>query len=987
MTKDFPVVQFKPATVDDFRTSLYGLSSLGLPGQERISLVYNGTEYEPLLVSKSQHPILKGIYDRVRRKPKNLRYRYVATYMDNFIRTNIHLLDNQMTPNDRNALLHQRSHFLKNQEMVKTIDEFISDEDARVTAEQKKAYSDAIQKATTDAAQILGDAKTTAEEIKKQAALDGKALIAEKLATRQEKEKSMLATLSQRKQKREESVSHGSVLFTPDINFYRQGIGINLANSELVVFPNEKTLPGISLETDLIFDMVNDILHSKAVRLLEFKKIACFVENMKNLSNVMKTHFVLGDFLANCMFSYAQHHKLFNDLMAVDENYIPLPFLRKAEEKHLKEAIQTVIKFKPTILLHPAVADWLVTLRVDQLREAGLVPVNVTHSAGTRMYVIHESLLNFSTELKAAKETQEGAIQWDAGTYDIAALEKVIKWFHIKKEEEGKWFHKKTIELTEKNVDTIFNISTSYGITSLAAECEDMILKNNMNKDGIGAIHEYVNKKMGIRDPDILKLINDNRLDLITEMKLHSPSSADLAYIRKHFPQLVKLEVEGISYESLEALKGLKLTKLRLHGCGSDFAKLNLAPFVPELDELHLSNVGLTEENLPYISKFKVRSLIISEIWDCPKTGLDLKHFSSLPQLEALSLSGQSYHLLIKEGTFKELASLKNLRKLRLPKTSFTDQDMMALSSQLTVLDLSHCKVTSTIFERICTMSGLQILNLSHTNVNDDGLKSISNKLPNLQELDLSGCKNINGSQILNYVAQCRELRKLILAECGVSGWEWQNLEALNQLQELDFSSGAMNDHDLHQLTTVCASRLRRLILANNRGITDAGCRKLSACKQLQELDLSGSQVTGEGIRSLPELRTLLLKNCHNIQDLTLLDELPRLSHVDLSECNKLDVESIMGLVKKFTQLEILGLSGCKNINDDCLHVLLELTQLRKLYLSKCNNITKKFVPDLLKLTFLSHLDLECHELTGEYMDTLTFPHGLKVNRNYKSRI
>lgn len=102
------------------------------------------------------------------------------------------------------------------------------------------------------------------------------------------------------------------------------------------------------------------------------------------------------------------------------------------------------------------------------------------------------------------------------------------------------------------------------------------------------------------------------------------------------------------------------------------------------------------------------------------------------------------------------------------------------------------------VVEHLAALNGLQSLDLSHTAISDAGLQDLVEVLTDIKSLDLSFCS-------------------------VVTNWGVEHLTKLTALQTLNLS---------------------------HIEVTDAGLQHLQGLTNLKALDLSWTQVTGEGLCS-----------------------------------------------------------------------------------------------------------------------------------------
>ena len=117
-----------------------------------------------------------------------------------------------------------------------------------------------------------------------------------------------------------------------------------------------------------------------------------------------------------------------------------------------------------------------------------------------------------------------------------------------------------------------------------------------------------------------------------------------------------------------------------------------------------------------------------------------MRHLAKLTDLEVLQLSDHFITTIkLRDTGLEQIASLTNLRELRLPLTEVKGKALGPFR-KLRFLDLSFAPVDDAGIKNVEGMAELSKLYLRDTQVSDDGLKSLSS-LHQLTELDLHGTR------------------------------------------------------------------------------------------------------------------------------------------------------------------------------------------------------------------------------------------------------
>ena len=117
-------------------------------------------------------------------------------------------------------------------------------------------------------------------------------------------------------------------------------------------------------------------------------------------------------------------------------------------------------------------------------------------------------------------------------------------------------------------------------------------------------------------------------------------------------------------------------------------------------------------------------------------------------------------------------------------------------------------------------MRQLRCLEISSPLFNGEGLNAVCATLPQLQELDISGCTDIGDADLV----------------C---------LTSLSGLRRLRLP-GQLTDKSMTYLKDLRS--LEELSVAHNEGITDRGIAELSVFRNLRSLDVSGTKVTAASL-------------------------------------------------------------------------------------------------------------------------------------------
>lgn len=140
-------------------------------------------------------------------------------------------------------------------------------------------------------------------------------------------------------------------------------------------------------------------------------------------------------------------------------------------------------------------------------------------------------------------------------------------------------------------------------------------------------------------------------------------------------------------------------------------------------------------------------------------------------------------------------------------------------------------------------------------------------------------------------------------------------------------------------------------------------------CEEISEASISM-------LRYLPQLESVLLRNCEAIYSLKSLGECKSLKKIDLTYNSHLDFHALKSL-QQLPNLESLVLSENSSLEDTHLRWLAGMDNLRELSLQECESLTDESVTYLQEIKGLKSLRLSANpRLTGELFEQL--PEGLE---------
>ncbi|KAI3691952.1 hypothetical protein L6452_31755 [Arctium lappa] len=288
----------------------------------------------------------------------------------------------------------------------------------------------------------------------------------------------------------------------------------------------------------------------------------------------------------------------------------------------------------------------------------------------------------------------------------------------------------------------------------------------------------------------------------------------------------------------------------------------------------------------------------------------------SLKALRVLEISGARSLNELKQEFFNNMPKLQSLHLSELQITSLPESVYSLAELQwLVIKDCPHL----TRVKNLAKLKHLMVLDLSG-NVSLDYVDKNFLEFKNLQILNLSNTM-VSTTPLLRNL---EKLTHLLLCDCKKLG-RLRSLTSLGSLQTLDLF-GSTNFEEFH----------------------DPSLRNLSS---LRTLNLSGT--TLERLpTNVANPRCLYLKNCLRLQQLSCIEPLVDLEVLDLSGSKNLnDIED--DFFDRMTCLRVLNLS---ETNVKVLPSLSNLSNLRELFLSRCPSLIE--LPSLESATRLEVLDV-----------------------------
>ncbi|KAK1629403.1 hypothetical protein QYE76_003718 [Lolium multiflorum] len=369
-------------------------------------------------------------------------------------------------------------------------------------------------------------------------------------------------------------------------------------------------------------------------------------------------------------------------------------------------------------------------------------------------------------------------------------------------------------------------------------------------------------------------------------------------------------------------------------------------------------------------------------------------------KLASLNLS----YTMISKDCLPAIMKLPNLEVLSLVGCVGIDDDALAsleneCSKSLKVLDMSNCQnVTDEgVSSVVKAMPNLLELNLSYCCHVTPSMGKCFQMIPKLQTLKLEGCKFMTDG--LKYIGiSCASLRELSLSKCsGLTDTDLSFVVSrLKSLLKLDITCNRnITDASLAAITSSCPS-LISLKMESCSHVSSEGLRMIGKrCSQLEELDITDSDLDDEGLKALSgcsKLSSLKIGICMKISDEGLMHigkSCPELRDIDLYRSGAISDEGVTQIAQGCPMLESINLSYCTEITDLSLAALSKCAKLNTLEIRGCPSVSSVGLSEIATgCRLLAKLDIKkCFAINDVGMLFLSqFSHSLRqINLSYCS--
>ncbi|KFB51187.1 hypothetical protein ZHAS_00019449 [Anopheles sinensis] len=338
------------------------------------------------------------------------------------------------------------------------------------------------------------------------------------------------------------------------------------------------------------------------------------------------------------------------------------------------------------------------------------------------------------------------------------------------------------------------------------------------------------------------------------------------------------------------------------------------------------------------------------------------------------------------------------LKRLELTHTKMRHQGPMlgtllrTQANHLQHLNLSHSyQLTDSCLVQICQeLPGLRVLKMRGCRtISNQGVRELS-QLTQLEVLDISNCKAINGEGILDGIASKKNdvLRELYIRELNLTERSIIAItETLGELRVLDIGYCFQGMSDLC-MQLICRNlvRLTQLALDSCTKMWDVGLTGLGMVQHVHMVAVrNGIQyaqqeaAASEAEEAPPEPTvplTLPFRNSLRSRAEQEIVNAPKRQRMEvmqqkesLSQQASSSTAAFSGYsIERLQQLRVLNLAGCNSLTDVSLLFNFRLVELRELSLARCKQLTHEGIQAVVRrCSAIEQLDLsECCNIKDE---------------------
>ncbi|XP_063998627.1 LOW QUALITY PROTEIN: F-box and leucine-rich repeat protein 13 [Pogoniulus pusillus] len=431
---------------------------------------------------------------------------------------------------------------------------------------------------------------------------------------------------------------------------------------------------------------------------------------------------------------------------------------------------------------------------------------------------------------------------------------------------------------------------------------------------------------------------------------------------------------------------------LNLQGCSSlHWPSFKSIGECKNLQDLNLSECqGLSDESMRLISE-GCRALLYLNLSHTDITDRTLRLLpSSFPNLQHLSLShcrkftekgllylssGKGCHKLryldlsgciqISVDGFRNIAKgcsgIQDLLLNKMP--ALTDRCIQALVEKcqqiMSIVFLDSPHLSDTTFKALAECKLVKVSIEGNNQITDSSFELMSKSCLYIRHIHVADCQKITDAG-LKMISPLKHILVLNVADCirisdgGVRPFVQGSSGA--KLRELNLSNCIhVTDASITEIGQRC-HKLTYLNLCHCENVTDAGIEALGSISALLSIDLSGTNISDMGLRSLGQygkIKDIAISECENISD-TGIQEFCKgtkyLERCDISCCPQLTDETLRSMAFHCHRLTAVSIAGCPKMTDSCIQYLAAgCHYLRFLDVSGCIHLTDKALKHLWK--------------------------------------
>lgn len=240
-------------------------------------------------------------------------------------------------------------------------------------------------------------------------------------------------------------------------------------------------------------------------------------------------------------------------------------------------------------------------------------------------------------------------------------------------------------------------------------------------------------------------------------------------------------------------------------------------------------------------------------------------------------------------------------------------------SGRIVALNLRGTWVSDTDLFSVAAMRDLEILDLSHTRITDEGMLRLKS-LPKVRDLNLFYAEWIT-DQGLTAIRDWKHLKRLNVRGTRISDGTLEIVSHIAGLEALDVAHTSVTDNGLDYLITLVG--LKELALGRGR-LTNSSFEMLRMLPTLTHLDLSGARPAPPDMPGRSTARQTIPEA--SIRAMAELKDL-RVLRLGYSAITPGDLKILSALAN----VEKLGLEGCRRIDDSAMEELARWQNLKYL--------------------------------------------------------